>query len=80
VPIDTQLAADLLLADLPLTTLHELQDDDRPAHRDRTEHDPNAALLFPLPSPVLTSSNELARAKPPGGVFGQQGVTHSSGA
>ena len=38
VPLDAQLAADLLLADLPLAALDELQHGDRPAHGDRAEH------------------------------------------
>src|SRR4051794_31739718 len=36
---------------------------------------PNAALLLPLPSPVLTSNNELTRAKPSGRGSSASGVS-----
>ena len=75
VPVDAELPADLLLADLPLAALDELQDDDRPAHGDRRSITPNAALLLPLPSPVLTSSSDTARSIPSGRGSSVGGVT-----
>src|SRR6476469_8600456 len=77
-PLDPELPTDLLLADLPLTALHELQHDDRPAHCHRSQHHPERRAALALAVAGVDEHQGLRPSQAFGPrIFFERGVGHA---
>ena len=82
VPVDAELPAQLLLADLPLTGLDELHDGDVPVARQRTQHHAERRGRLALAVPGVDDDEGIGAPQPVGAwVLGGGGVwvTHVDG-